>query len=211
MQLTSDFLERLQYLHPSRIIELLRAEDRPTGSLCWTITNEIKPVDLYCYLCARFGSPNGIQNWLRKDDSDNLIHWNWTFLYGPCLIDINGKNHGTEVWIIGPLELESDDCEDFIRRVKADFAPFGAEMAKCRKSLEHWTEFVNPYQRLRRSVSKLMEELRSLKLDEIRDIPNVLDEQDREAATQPWDDAANKCSRGFGICFGIRGDAPNDG
>ena len=54
-------------------------------------------------------------------------------------------------------------------------------MTNCRKSLEHWTEFVNPYQRLRRTVSKLIEELRSLKLDEVGDLPNVLDEHDREA------------------------------
>ena len=50
MTLPSDFLETWQYLHPTRTIELLRAEDRPRGSRCWTIVNEIKPVDLYCYL-----------------------------------------------------------------------------------------------------------------------------------------------------------------
>ena len=208
MTLQSDFLETLQYLHPTQVIEILRAENRPRGSQCWTIFNEIKPVDLYCYLSARFGPPNGIQNWLRNDDSDNLIHWNWTLLYGPCLVDINGKNHSTEVWIIGPLQLEPNDREDFIRRVKSDFAPFGAEMAKCRKSLEQWTEFVNPYQRLRRSVSKLLDELRSLKLDDINYIPNVLDEEDREAAIQRWDEAASKCSRGFGLCFGVRSMLP---
>jgi hypothetical protein len=81
-------------------------------------------------------------------------------------------------------------------------------MAKCRKALEQWTEFVNPYQRLRRSVQKLIDELRSLNLDDIQDIPNILDEEDREAAIQRWEEAASKCSRGFGLCFGVRSMLP---
>ena len=88
MPLPSDFLASLQYLQPEQILGVLQAEDRPTGSQCWTITNEIKPVDLYCYLAARFGPPNGIQNWLRQNHSDNLVHWNWMFRYGPGLVDI---------------------------------------------------------------------------------------------------------------------------
>ena len=208
MPLPSDFLASLQYLQPEQILGVLQAEDRPTGSQCWTITNEIKPVDLYCYLAARFGPPNGIQNWLRQNHSDNLVHWNWMFRYGPGLVDIQGTNYRTDVWLIGPFELESDDCEDFVRHVKADFAAFGAEMAKCRKSLEHWIEFVNPYQRLRRSVSKLAEELRSLQLDQLGELPNILDQQDRESALRRWDDAVSRCTRGFGLCFGIRSMLP---
>ena len=204
MTLPSNFLESLQYLPSQQIMQLLKAEDRPRGSQCLTISNEIKPVDLYCYLCARFGPPNGIQNLLRQNHSDNLVHWNWTFLYGPGLVDIQGTNFRTDVWFIGPFELESDDCEDFVRRVKADFASFGAAMGECRRSLEHWTEFVNPYQRLRRSVSKLLEELRSLELDYLSQLPNVLDEEDRECAIRKWSEATSKCARGFGICFGIR-------
>jgi hypothetical protein len=112
------------------------------------------------------------------------------------------------VWFIGPLQLESDDCDDFVRQVKADFAAFGPDIAVARKALEPWLEFVNPYQRLRRSVSKLAEELRSLQLDEIADLPNVLDQEDREGAQQRWNDAVCKCTLGFGLCFGIRSMLP---
>lgn len=208
MTLPSDFIESLQYLHPKQIIEQLRAEDRPKGTECWSITNEIKPVDLYCYLKVRFGPPNGIQNFLRGDHSDNLIHWNWTFKYDAGLVDIQGTNYRTDVWLIGPLELSSDDREDFIQRVKADFASFGEKMKKCRNSLEHWIEFVNPYQRIRRSVSQLYEELRSLELDQLSELSNVLDAKDRENASRCWDEAARKFNRGFGLCFGIRSMLP---
>lgn len=112
------------------------------------------------------------------------------------------------MWFIGPVELEPDDCADFIRHVKADFAAFGADMTKCRKSLEPWIEFVNPYQRLRRSVTKLAEELKALQLDKLSELPNILDQEDRESAQKQWEDTASKCIRGFGLCFGIRSMLP---
>jgi len=208
MTLPSDFIESLQYLHPKQILEQLRAEDRPKGAQCWSITNEIKPVNLYCYLKVRFGPPNGIQNFLRGNHSDNLVHWNWTFKYGAGLVDIQGTNYRTDVWLIGPLELSSDDREDFVCQVKADFASFGAKMKNCRNSLEHWIEFVNPYQRIRRSVSQLSEELRSLELDKLSELPNVLESEDKETASRCWDEAARKFNRGFGLCFGIRSMLP---
>lgn len=41
------------------------------------IRTHLTPLDVYCYLNARFGEPNGFQNFLRKDDSDNFIHWEY--------------------------------------------------------------------------------------------------------------------------------------
>ena len=108
--------------------------------------------------------------------------WNWSLRYGSVFVHIQGGNYRSDVWLIGPVELEPDDCADFVQRVKADFATFGAAMAKCRKSLEPWIEFVNPYQRLRRSVTKLAEELKALQLDQFSDLPNILDQEDRESA-----------------------------
>jgi len=210
MALSSDFLATLECLQPEQILAFLQIKERPTAwrSECLTIINEIKPVDLYCYLTARFGPPNGLQNWLRNDHSDNLIHWNWSLRYGPVFVDIQGGNYRTDVWFIGPVKLEPDDRADFIRHVKADFAAFGAHIAKCRKALEPWIEFVNPYQRLRRSITKLTEELKALHLDQLSELPNVLDQEDRESAQKGWEDTANKCSQGFGLCFGIRSMLP---
>jgi len=210
MALPSVFLTSLEYLQPEQILAFLQIKQRPAAwcSYRLTLTNEIKPVDLYCYLAARFGPPNGVQNWLRQNHSDNLIHWNWTFRYGPGLVDIQGGTFRTDVWLIGPFEVEPDDSGDFVRRVKADFAAFGADMAKYRKSLEPWIEFVNPYQRLRRSILTLAGELKSLQLDQLSELPNILDQEDRESAQRQWGEAVSRYRRGFGLCFGIRSMLP---
>jgi hypothetical protein len=42
------------------------------------VRQRLSPVDMYCYLKARFGEPNGVQNILRSDSSDNWIHWEYS-------------------------------------------------------------------------------------------------------------------------------------
>jgi hypothetical protein len=208
--LPEDFLTTLKYVHPKEIANFVSSENRPGGACCLTIRNEIKPIDLYCYLSARYGPPNGIQNFLRANHSNNLVHWNWSFLQGSGLIDIQGTNYRTDVWFIGPYEVDPKDTAELVAVLKSNFAEFGEGMSKCRKSLEHWVEFVNPYQRLRRSVDKMVAELRSLELDNIVELPNILDlnESEREAANNQWKSAAKKCSWGYGLCFGIRAMLP---
>ncbi len=75
MKLDSNFIENLVAVDPRELVEQLQSSDRPHFDTHWKLLNEIKPVDLYCYLYGRFGPPNGIQNIFRGDHSENLIHW----------------------------------------------------------------------------------------------------------------------------------------
>lgn len=54
------------------------------------VRRHLSPLDMYCYLKARFGEPNGFQNVLRKDDSENLIHWDFNLWAGAAQIYICG-------------------------------------------------------------------------------------------------------------------------
>jgi hypothetical protein len=174
----------------------------------WVLKNEVKPVDLYCYLGARFGAPNGIQNFLRGDHSDNLIHWEWFLLYEDGHIWVQGLNFRTEIWIAG-INVTEPDRDAFIGQLKADFERYGQALGQIRKSLEHWIEFVNPYQRLRRAVDTLMSELSSMGLDAKRDsLPDLEDEKDSVTLQTKWKEQADKYSRAIGLCFGIRSMLP---
>ena len=46
------------------------------------VQERISPFDIYCYLHARFGEPNGMQTFLRADDSDNMFHWEYNLKVG---------------------------------------------------------------------------------------------------------------------------------
>ena len=80
-------------------------------------------------------------------------------------------------------------------------------MAQRRKSLEDWTEFINPYQRIRSSVSSLRRELRALNLqpenEAILDIASA-----QQALDTDWSEISARYSKGLGLCFGIRSMLP---
>ena len=211
MALQLDFLSKLEYLETRTIHEILSSTDRPTSSVYWMIENQISPADMFCYLHARFGPPNGIQNLLRQDSSDNLVHWNWTFRYSSGLLDIQGTNFYTQILFVGDCDVEESELKKFITLVKADFQKQSKGMAKIRESLESWVEFINPYQRLRRAIDQLVEELALLKPYEITEPAPPLSSSDRsnqEAITEQWHNVANRLNKAFGICFGIRSMLP---
>jgi len=208
MALPLNFVASLTCPHPKKIFERLLAEqnEKKKGML-WSWKTEISPADLYCYLGARFGRPNGTQNFLRKDDSDNLIHWEWVLDHANGNIHVLGMNFRTELWLSGHLGLEEADCSELAAAFKADFANHGQKMAEIRKSLESWTEFVNPYQRLRRAVEKLLLDLKSLDLQpETEKIPDISSVD--EIPQDKWEGVFAKYSQGLGLCFGIRSMLP---
>jgi hypothetical protein len=75
MPLPPDFIQKLEFVHPRELAFLHKEKIWPVGGAILEIQNTIRPSDIYCYLGARFGEPNGIQNFLRSNDSDNLVHW----------------------------------------------------------------------------------------------------------------------------------------
>jgi hypothetical protein len=161
--LASTFIRELQRIEPRSIFEYFNKREGQGHHSRIELTNEVRPADLFCYLGARFGTPNGLQNLLRSDDSDNLFHWDWTLRHEAGLVQIVGMNFRTEITIFG-LPPEDSHKSAVIEQIKADFPNHSAGMGNIRKGLEHWTEFVNPYQRVRRAVQRLMEMLDALEL-----------------------------------------------
>lgn len=207
MTLATDFVASLKGAHPKEFLEDMRREDRPKLGHRWVLRNEIAPSDLYCYLGARFGAPNGFQNFLRKDDSDNLIHWEWCLRCGEGWLTFQGMNFRTEVWITGRDGFKDVDNSMLVSQIKADFANYGKKMSEIRKALEHWTEFVNPYRRIEGAIEKLLGDLRELKLrPEDEAIPDITSAD--QITADRWGELAGKYAKGLGLCFGIRSMLP---
>jgi len=100
-------------------------------------------VDVYCYLKARFGEPNGFQNILRKDDSDNLIHWDFNLKAGEEDVYICGTSR--EIHFLVSAKMSDADWHDLISAVKRDFGRVGKEKGLVLKSLEKWVVFPNKF------------------------------------------------------------------
>jgi hypothetical protein len=52
---------------PKVIFDRLLKGPTHKGMVAWKWRSEVSPANLYCYLGARFGKPNGPQNFLRND------------------------------------------------------------------------------------------------------------------------------------------------
>lgn len=135
----------------------------------WVVTDEIKPVDLYCYFYARFGKPNGFQMLLKNDDSDNLIHWHYTFKYGGSEIEVMCMNFRIEIMHRLHFSNSIDAKNEFIKSIKEDFSKYGRSISEVRKKIEKWHVFINPYFRLKSVIEFQLEKLESLKIDEVKE------------------------------------------
>lgn len=208
MTLEPDFVEQLSAVHPRDLLEQLQSGNRPHFDTHWKLGNEIKPADLYCYLFGRFGPPNGIQNFLRGDHSENLIHWEWTLAAHGRIILVQGHNFRTELWVSG-AELPREALDQLVVDVKSTFPKYGQAMGKVRKELEHWVEFINPYYRIRSSVECLMSEIEALDVEgQTNRLGGVGDYESPERWSKEWGRQAEIITKATGLCFGVRSMLP---
>lgn len=183
----------------------LRPEGQPARLI--TIVNEIRPVDLYCYLFARFGPPNGIQNLLRHDHSDNLVHWDWTLLCNGSMLAFWGGNFRTELWVRGDTPLIPEAMVELVSQLRADFKGYGPRMSDAKKQLERWTEFVNPHWRLKRAIERLLADLGTLNLES--DLSTGFSTPlTASTDVEGWNEITTSHNKAFGLCFGIRSMLP---
>ncbi|KMT56622.1 hypothetical protein [Pseudomonas fildesensis] len=181
----------------------------PKNEMRWEFTNEIKPLDLYCYLYAKYGEPNGLLNLARKDDSDNLIHWEWTLANSDGLISIMGMNFRTEVLLAGDFQGKGLDLEMFINQIKGDIGKYGKKITAFRTELEKWTQFINPYERIRRAVTENFNQLDALGINPASDkIVHPKTAEDMKGFNERWIALNARYSAAVGLVFGLRSMLP---
>lgn len=207
------FLE-LKDLSPKEILELLDKKKLNSSSKkgeIWEITNEIKPIDLFCYLSAKYGDPNGILTILKNDNSDNLIHWDWMLDSPKGLVHIQGHNFRTEIHVSGEVIESGLNKFDFISQIKADFKNYGQGISITKKSLEKWTEFINPYYRIKSTIEQSFIKLNELNLNLEQDRIDLKITQNQlefEEVKERWTQTLQKYDFAVGQVFGLRAMLP---
>lgn len=123
--------------------ERLSKTEQPLKNNILAVREHLSPVDVFCYLEARFGEPNGFQNLLRRDSSDNLIHWDFHLKAGDEDIYISGASR--EIQFVLPANLTDEQWRDLILAIKADYKRVAKEKSTALKSLEKWVIFPNKF------------------------------------------------------------------
>jgi len=202
-------LDQCELINPRCLVNVISGGKLHGDGGIWTIENEIKPSDLYCYLYAKFGKPNGIQNYLRSDDSDNLIHWDWAFAHEQGIIMIMGLSMRTEVHLLGDWDFANCSKQNFIDHIKRDLGNYGKKMSEIRSEvLEDWEVISNPYRQLRDSISELQGHLSALDIDAHADKPLMAAGQHSEKNNEEWSDLFRKYNHGIGLSMAVRAMTP---
>lgn len=181
-------IQELKYLPIKETIkemaDLSKSGEKPKTArrgAIWIIKDEISPVDLSCYLNARFGPANGFQMLLKSNDSDNLIHWHYSLNYKEEKVEIQCFSFRLEIM----HSIEVDDQlavkTRFISDIKKDFSTYGKQISEYKKKLEKWRLFVNPFFRIKSVIEHQLNKLDLLKINEIE--PFVQPTSAEEAAS----------------------------
>ncbi|WJD63097.1 hypothetical protein [Pseudomonas kurunegalensis] len=204
-----DFFVNLEVMHPKCIINVVKGGLLPKKGMKWEFTNEIKAVDLYCYFHGKYGPPNGLLNIFKSPSSDNLIHWEWTFATEYGLLSILGMNFRTEVMFRGDYPEDLLTKEMFLSQIKSDMKNHGKSISAFRKNIETWTQFVNPYHRIRKAVDQNFIQLEALDIDPQRDrIHHPRNSQDTVGFEDRWRAISARYSAAVGLVFGLRAMLP---
>ena len=125
------------------------------------LKNQIKPMDLFCYLAARFGRPLGVFSQVERAKIKEAICWHFRLCLPEGKVDVLSLNFRTEVYL--PSCYES--CpEGFSEVIKKDIANHYGAIARVKKHLTKWDSFLNPYAQLRESSQLLLSRAESLDL-----------------------------------------------
>lgn len=107
------------------------------------VRRSISTLDFYTYLKARFGEPNGLQSFMRSNDSDNIFHWDYLIKADEVELYIVGLSRETHLMV--PFVLSDDEWLNLISAIKSNFGELGRRKGEIAKSLEKWHVFANPY------------------------------------------------------------------
>lgn len=130
-----------------------RGKRRANRSGQLVIRTQLRPVDLYAYLRARFGAPNGIQSILRRDDSDNWIHWDFFLKAGEVDVYISGTSR--ELHFLVSEKMPDVAWRDLVNALKHDFGRLGHAKSEMMKTFEKWVVFENKFATLANLCAEL--------------------------------------------------------
>ena len=177
--------------------------ERPKGSRHFIVVrSQLRPVDVYCYLVARFGKPNGFQNFLRRDDSDNLIHWDFNVKAGDADVYFAGTSR--EIQIVVSEALTDDHWKELILSIKHDYNRVGQRKSEVLRSLEKFVIFQNKYVSLARLCADLHAEIIDTPSYEPLTIGSVAYERDPEHFKTLMERISCRADKIYGECLKLR-------
>lgn len=138
---------------------LQRGDPQPKGDTL-VIRTHLRPADVYSYLVARFGEPNGVQNLFRSDSSDNWIHWDFNIKADDQFVNLSGASR--EIHALTSEKLTDQEWQSLIRAIKQDFARVAKDKSAVFRRFEKFSIFQNKFVTLANLCADLHADIKDL-------------------------------------------------
>ncbi|STX28425.1 Uncharacterised protein [Legionella beliardensis] len=200
------FIDNFCSIDSKVIVEKFQMNNWPKWQGIILFENEILPCDLYCFLYAKFGPPNGIHSIIRDDDSDSLIHWDWTLNSNEGWIQFLGMNFRTEVHFYGDWDVSKIDKYQLIKSIKDDLKNYARKLSDIKKNmLESWDQYINPYYQIKQAINQLRSELDKLELDPNNKSAKISNDWICDSGfAENYKEISQKFSLGIGLSYSLR-------
>lgn len=144
-------------------IELIKSSKAKKDNVeIYKISKEINAYNLYLYLFARFGKPNGLLSLFREEDSNQMFHWHYIFEYNDSIIQIMCTTYRIEVSTPTSLISSKDECVSFLKQLIKDIQNYEVEATRARKIIENWEMIVNPFAKIQKQINIFIDEIENL-------------------------------------------------
>lgn len=147
---------------------------------CWENDGSLSPLDLYCYLRARFGPPNGSFMAVRAPGTDNLFQWHYTVGYKGRAIHFLDRVERLEILVEAEGKARPEDWQILVSSLKGDYQRYGKAIGEVRRNLRRYTVFVNPFARVRQIVELAERRLGELPSGNLPKMPSIAEQGEPE-------------------------------
>lgn len=104
--------------------------------------------DLYCYLKARFGRPNGMGMDQRVERLDSPYQWSWSLKGDGLVMWVQCQFSQVTVHLFTEVAPGPEEWSNLFEIIRADMKAHGSKLQAVRRELDHWKLVVNPYRLL---------------------------------------------------------------
>lgn len=181
--------------------ESKRKRKKPIRSGFLVIRSQLRPVDVYAYLRTRFGMPNGFQNWLRRDDSDNWIHWDFNLKADDVDVYIAGTSRDIHFMIAE--EISDQEWKEIIIGLKFDFGRIGRAKSDMTRSFEKFVVFQNKFMTLANLCAEMHESIIDTPTYETN-LPEITTKRSLKRYSSTVNQLAKRATDLYGNCLKLR-------
>lgn len=213
LRFTQDDLRRLELASRDQLDLCAKQYFASNRNLAYTtlvtITDEVSPADIFIYLLARYGDPNGLFTVLGRSHPDVQIDvlWHYTLNWRNEIIHVIAHPYRIELifWTKNEVDI---DATSFAELIRGGLSRHHQEVALARKRVELVKSFLNPLSHMRDAIKRMLVRAEYLDSQLVKSREHPRTPEELEWQQKNFEEHSISASEMSGCCLSARMMAP---